>query len=209
MSRYKKFRITNILEELIGRVFIFILSLIVALFIVSNIASLTLIKERSMEPTFVENDRILVYKLGLLLAKPSRGDMIVLNTVQMDKGFLVNMKNEAENIKDNINYRITGEIRKNNLIKRVIGLPNDIIDIKDGVLLVNSIPEEKSYAQGYTYEGSKYDYPITVPEGKYFVLGDNREYSLDSRDLGFIDEGQIKGKAVFKIYPLSKFGKIN
>jgi len=209
MSRYKRYKGDKLLQEFIEFGFIFIVSLFTALFIISNIASMTLIKERSMEPTFAENDRVIVYKLGYLLDKPAHGDVVILNRVQNDYGVIANMKNETKNIIDNIKYRFTGNIEKNNLIKRVIGLPGDIIDLKDGVLFINNIPQKEHYAQGSTYKGQEFEYPIEVPEGKYFVLGDNREYSLDSRDLGFIDNGQIKGKAIYTIYPFIKLGKIN
>lgn len=62
---------------------------------------------------------------------------------------------------------------------------------------------QEAYVKGETYaEGI--EFPIRVPEGKVFVMGDNREVSLDSRQLGFIDYKQIEGKAVLKVWPLSK-----
>ena len=185
-----------------------IVSVVISLFIISNIVSLTQIKEQSMEPTFKENDRVIIYKLGYLLEEPERGDIIILNKINNEKGIFINMINEAKDIIDNIKYRFTGIIEKNNLIKRVIGVYGDIINIKNGYIYVNGQLQEEQYSNGLTNASSNLAYPVEVPEGKVFVLGDNREYSLDSRDLGFIDVIQIKGKAIFRILPTSRFGSV-
>ena len=78
------------------------------------------------------------------------------------------------------------------IVKRVIGLPGDTIDIKDGYVHLNGNRLEENYVKGQTFERLGLSYPITIPENKVFVLGDNREVSLDSRDLGLISYDQIK-----------------
>ena len=118
------------------------------------------------------------------------------------------MRNEGKDILDSLEYRFTGKIEKNNLIKRVIGVYGDIIDIKDGQVYVNGKPQKEEYTKGSTTTGSMLRFPVEVPEGKVFVLGDNRENSLDSRDLGFVDIAQIKGKAFFRVMPFNRFGQI-
>ena len=185
-----------------------IVSVVISLFIISNIVSLTQIKEQSMEPTFKENDRVIIYKLGYLIEEPERGDIVILNKTNNEKGLFINMVNEAKDIIDNVKYRFTGVIEKNNLIKRVIGVFGDIINIQNGYIYVNGQLQEEQYANGSTFSSSNTSYPVEVPEGKVFVLGDNRENSLDSRDLGFIDVIQIKGKAIFRILPTSRFGSV-
>lgn len=185
-----------------------IVSVVISLFIISNIVSLTQIKEQSMEPTFKENDRVIIYKLGYLIEEPERGDLVILNKVNNEKGLFINMINEAKDIVDNVKYRFTGVIEKNNLIKRVIGVYGDIINIQNGYIYINGQLQEEQYANGLTKAGSNLSYPVEIPEGKVFVLGDNRENSLDSRDLGFIDLIQIKGKAIFRILPTSRFGSV-
>lgn len=185
-----------------------IVSVVISLFIISNIVSLTQIKEQSMEPTFKENDRVIIYKLGYLIEEPARGDIVILNKVNNEKGLIINMINEVKDIVDNVKYRFTGVIEKNNLIKRVIGVYGDIINIQNGYIYVNGQLQEEQYANGSTFSSSNISYPVEVPEGKVFVLGDNRENSLDSRDLGFINVIQIKGKAIFRILPTSRFGLV-
>lgn len=183
-------------------------AVIISLFIVSNIGTLTQIKEQSMEPSFKENDRVIVYKLGYHFVGPKKGDIIILNKNQIEKGLLINMVNEAKDIISNISSRFTGIIEKNNLIKRVVAVPGDTIDIKDGIVYINGQEEEGYGFDGLTYENSNFSYPLEVPEDKVFVLGDNRENSLDSRHLGLIDYYQIKGKVSLRLWPLNRLGKV-
>lgn len=161
-----------------------------------------------MEPTFIENDRVVVYKLGFLFSEPEKGDIVILNRAIDKKGIIKNMINEAKDIYSNIKSRFTDEIEKNNLIKRVIGVEGDIINIKNGNLYINNELQKEPYIKESTPAKSSIKYPLEVPEGKVFVLGDNREYSLDSRDFGLIDVEQVKGKVIFRVSPFSRFGKV-
>lgn len=201
----KKSLIRNILEW----VFTIFIAVAISLFIVSNVVSLTQIKEQSMETTFQENDRALVNRFGYYFEKPKRGDIVIVHKKINQRGIIINMVNEAKDIMDNVKYRFTNVIEKNNLIKRVIGVEGDIIDIKDGYIYLNGNKQEEEYVNGMTYPGGAISYPIEVPAGKVFVLGDNRERSSDSRDLGFMDINQLKGKVTLRVAPLSKFGKVN
>ena len=90
------------------------------------------------------------------------------------------------------------------IIKRVIGMPGDTVAIKDGEIYINDKKIEDKYAYGMT---SDYD-RITLKSDEYFILGDNRLISKDSRYFGPIKEKEIKGKVVFRLFPFSKFGKI-
>ena len=89
------------------------------------------------------------------------------------------------------------------LIKRVIGLPGDIIRRVDNKLYINDKEIKEKYAKGKTS-----DFEIKVRKGEYFVLGDNREVSLDSRYFGTFKKDEIVGKTTHVIYPFNKFGKI-
>lgn len=91
------------------------------------------------------------------------------------------------------------------IIKRIIAVPNETVEIKNGVILVNGTPLKENYPMGISD-----DMPIMkVKEGFYFVVGDNRTpgESLDSRskEIGLINEGQIKGEAFFSLYPFGIF----
>ena len=93
-----------------------------------------------------------------------------------------------------------------NLIKRVIGTGGDIITISNGKLYRNGQEIKEDYIYG---ECTGEVYNFEVPEGKLYVLGDHREVSRDSRELGAIDEKTVIGKAVLRIWPLSDFGRLN
>jgi len=83
-------------------------------------------------------------------------------------------------------------------IKRIIGLPGDEIDIKDGKVYLNGELLQEDYIQGSTYlpADNKISYPFTVEEGTYFVMGDNREHSDDSRTFGPVAKRQIEGEII-------------
>jgi signal peptidase I len=91
-------------------------------------------------------------------------------------------------------------------IKRVIGLPGDNVEIRDGSVYVNGEKLEEAYLREGTRTEPEMN--LTVPEGEVFVLGDNREVSKDSRMFGLIDCKQVEGKAVYRVYPFDKMGKV-
>ena len=91
------------------------------------------------------------------------------------------------------------------IIKRVIGLPGDKVKVEDNILYIN----EKAYAEEYLDRNtSTEDFEISkIEDGYYFVLGDNREVSLDSRSIGLIKKSDIEGKATYTLFPFNRFGK--
>lgn len=195
-------------RELVDWLVSFAVALLVALFIVSNIATVTQVKEQSMEPTFQENDRVFVYKLGYLLSGPERGDVVILNKNSVKSGLLVNMVNELEEIANSINYRLGRPAEKNILIKRVIGIPGDRILIDEGKVYLNGEVLSEDYVNGETFTVALGMEEMIVPEGNVFVMGDNRGNSLDSRNLGFITFSQLKGNVVYRFFPIDKAGAV-
>ena len=97
--------------------------------------------------------------------------------------------------------------RTQSYIKRVIGVPGDQVEIDDGTVLVNGKPIEEPYVPS-EYRDHLSLSKERVPTGKYFVLGDHRSSSNDSRVWGFVDRGDIYGKAVFVYWPLAKIGRV-
>lgn len=140
----------------------------------------------SMDPTFLDKEYVLTSIISLRFEKPKRGDVIVFQAPNQEK-----------------------EEFKKDFIKRVIGIPEDIVFIKDGDVYVNGKKlNESSYLseEVKTYGGSfiKEEQPITVPENAYLVFGDNRPFSSDSREWGFIKESEIVGKSFFIYLPIDK-----
>ena len=149
-----------------------------------------------MDTTLANGQNLFTFKAGYLFHPPKKGDIIVIiHQEGVFKGFIRNF----------VPVPIPGEI---DYIKRVIGLPGDLVDIKGGSVFVNGVKLVEPYAKGITDTGSKFKYPITVEKNTVFVLGDNREHSSDGREFGFVDFNKIKGKAVLRVYPFNEFGSI-
>src|SRR5699024_876701 len=93
-----------------------------------------------------------------------------------------------------------------NYVKRVIGLPHETVEMRDHVLYINGVKQEDAYVDDFETKLTGNFGPITVPEDHYFVMGDNRAISMDSRNgLGFIHRSDIIGKSEFVIYPFQEW----
>ena len=166
----------------------FIKDIIIALIIVIAITLVikpTIVKESSMEPTLYENNYLFVNKLAYLTKDhPDYGDIIIFNS-DIDK-------------EDGSGKKI--------LIKRVVGVENDVITISEGNVYRNGVKLDEPYTlEGFT-TGDMADY--VVPQDEVFVMGDNRSVSLDSRseEVGTVSEDSIIGKAFVKLYPFNEIG---
>jgi len=162
-----------------------VIAVIVALIILQFIKP-TFVRETSMLPTLGEYNFLFLSRQAYRFGEPERGDIIVFHT---------NLK--------------TVDGREKMLIKRVIGLPGDVITIEDGVVTLNGEVQDEPYTlEGYT---SGYVKDLVVPEGRLFVMGDNRQNSIDSRDpsVGMIQIDDVYGKAIFRLYPFDKIGPID
>lgn len=194
----KRFR-SGVMKKTFETVGVLLLALAIAMLLKSNVFAIPQVRMNSMEDALVQGERVLELKFVYAFTEPKRGDVIVLDQENESQGFVSDYLNE---VKDTINA-IRGEATRKLLIKRVIGVPGDEIVIDSGKVYINGQLLKEAYVKGETYADGM-EFPIKVPEGKVFVMGDNREVSLDSRQLGFIDYKQIEGKAVAKIWPLDK-----
>jgi len=142
----------------------------------------------SMQPTLREDDRIFVNKMSYRFGHPRRHDVVVFRAP--DEA----LKGDQGSPGEDTDY-----------VKRVIGLPNDVIEIHHGVTYVNGRAESEPFCA----EKPFYDMPpFIVPEGRLFVMGDNRNHSNDSHRWGALEESRVIGKAAFIFWPPSRAGAI-
>ncbi|NLK99811.1 MAG: signal peptidase I [Clostridiales bacterium] len=163
----------RVIKEIISWVMIFGIAFILALIINRFVIFKVEVPTGSMERTIMTGDKVFTSRLSYLFKDPKRGDIVVFP-----------LPDDEE-----IDY-----------IKRIIGVGGDKIEIKDGELFIN----DEKIIEDYILEPmDKEDFgPVSVPEGTYFMMGDNRNSSLDARewDIKFVEKDKIKGKAIFK-YP--------
>jgi len=168
-------------QEIMEWVKTILISLVIAL-IITTFVKPTIVKNHSMSHTLEENDFLMINRLLYRRSEPHDGDIIVFKSPLTTA---------------------TGQEKL--LIKRIIALPGDEIVINEGQVYINGELLKEPYLEdGYTLG----DISMVVPEGKLFVMGDNRNNSLDSRDqmLGLVDEEDIVGKAFLRLYPFNRFG---
>lgn len=196
-----KEKIILFIKESLDTILFVIVMLIAIKFFIGEIRW---IPSGSMHPTLLEGDRVFVERYSRFYRQPKRGDILIFYPP------MVNLKTRP----DKVFARITGFLCKDMaFIKRVIGMPGDKIEIKknaDGssVVLVNDKELNEKYIQ------SKYEYndctpnmycgPFVVPDGSYFMMGDNRGNSQDSRYWGFLPQERIIGRAVFLMWPFNR-----
>ncbi|MBN1877806.1 MAG: signal peptidase I [Anaerolineae bacterium] len=132
----------------------------------------------SMEPTLHEGQYLIVSRVSYWFHDPERGDIVVL---------------DPPNGQSTIPY-----------IKRIIGLPGDSVEARDGRIWINGVALNEPYISGPPAYKNRW----TIEEGKFFVLGDNRNNSSDSHVWGLLPEDNILGKAVFRYWPPEKWGFI-
>lgn len=183
------------------------LSVILAIGIRQFIAEARYIPSGSMLPTLQINDRLIIDKLGYKFSEPKRGDIVVFNPT-----------------------KALSTTYKDAFIKRIVGLPGERIELRDGKVFVNSQPIEEKYvasdfnpSQPVTatseHQETKIDVcppqkrflsaPVTVPANSYLVMGDNRNHSYDGRCWGFVPMENIIGKAVFRFWPFDSLGGLD
>ncbi len=96
------------------------------------------------------------------------------------------------------------DIKSEDIIKRVIAMPGETISCENGIVYVNDRRQDEEYSQGVTSDFEK----VTLGDDEYFVMGDNRENSLDSRKLGVFSKEQIKGTTKLVLFPFNRIGNI-
>ncbi|MGB8454755.1 MAG: signal peptidase I [Anaerocolumna sp.] len=179
-------RTKKVFSEGLHLLFYLVIVFLTTFLIIHFIGQRTEVLGRSMENTLSDQDNLIVDKLSYHFIKPSRFDIVVFPI------------DEAKNVF---------------YIKRIIGLPGETVQIIDGKIYINNNLLKENYGKeviSIDKEGRAAQ-PIVLGENEYFVLGDNRNHSTDSRDpdVGNITKSAIIGKALVRVWPLNHFGFIN
>ena len=171
----------NVMRELLGMLVYVGIVLAITFLINTFVGQRTHVSGESMENTLDDGDQLIVDKLTYRFHDPERFDIIVF----------------PFRYKDNTYY-----------IKRIIGLPGETVQIADGEIYINGEVLEESYGREVMQDAGLAAEPITLGDDEYFVLGDNRNYSSDSRDpsVALIHRKEIIGRAWLRIWPLDSFG---
>jgi signal peptidase I len=156
-------------------------ALLVAFVVKTFLLQAFYIPSASMEPTLMIGDRVLVNKLSYDFHDVHRGDIVVFKSPKGET---------SPDVKD--------------LIKRVIGLPGETVEVREGHVVINGRPLTEPYVPTGITAGAVE--PRKIPAGQIWVMGDNRPNSKDSRFFGPIDENLIVGRAFVRVWPLSALG---
>ncbi|MFD2043931.1 signal peptidase I [Ornithinibacillus salinisoli] len=152
-----------------------IIAIILAFIIRNFLFATSIVEGDSMDPTLENGERVIFNKIVYFIGEPARGDIIIIQRPQK------------------------------NYVKRVIGLPGETIEIKDHKLFINDEQYEQTFITEEAINHTGNFGPIEIPEDSYFVMGDHRAISKDSRNgLGFITEDEIIGRSELVIFPFSE-----
>ena len=201
-------------KEILEWGYCIIIALVLALLIKYFIGTPTVVQMESMKPTLIENQRLILSRMGRTFKQiPDYEDIITfeapnVNVTTVDqKNPVAHYDYKPKGLWQNFKYYVL-EIGKKSFIKRVVGRPNDHIEIKDGKVYRNEQELDEPYLQpGVTTKSSVYN-DFVVPEGYVFAMGDNRGFSPDCRDFGCIPLEKIEGKVILRIWPITQFGVI-
>jgi len=168
-------------REILGTVLYLLGVMAVTLLFVQFVGQRTYVNGDSMNVTLEDGDNLMVDKLSYRFSDPERYDIIVFPYQYQEKTYY---------------------------IKRIIGMPGETVQVIDGMVYIDGKMLDESYGKEVMEYAGVASEPIELGEDEYFVLGDNRNNSSDSRDpsVGNIKEDQIIGKAFLRIWPLNKFG---
>jgi signal peptidase I len=170
----------NLISELKSWVRDIILAVAIAIFIVIFVIQPVKVEGTSMQPRLVDQERIFVNRFIYRFESIQRGDVVVFwYPRDTNKSF----------------------------IKRVVGVPGDVVEIRIGLLYVNGVKIEEPYLRPDFRDHESFSRSV-VPPDHYFVLGDHRNSSNDSRMWGFVSRSLIYGKAIFRYWPVSRLGLV-
>lgn len=211
-------------KDILEWIYCIIIAIVLALLFRYYIGTPTIVKQVSMYPTLVENQRLWLNRWGRTThTLPKRGEIITFEAPskkqytakEIDKNNPVaKYENEPKTWFGKFTYNVL-EIGKESYIKRVIALPGEHVQIKDGEVYINGEKLEEDYLQDgivtdvYQKEENTGFDDFIVPENCVFAMGDNRPHSTDCRSFGCIPLEKIESTVALRIWPLNKWGKVD
>lgn len=173
----------SIIRELFGWIVYILIIVGLTYLIITFVGQRTRVSGSSMETTLSDGDNLIVDKISYRFGEPKRYEIIVF----------------PYQYEENTYY-----------IKRIIGLPGEMVQVMDGDVYINGQKLDENYGNEAMQDSGIAAEPITLGEDEYFVLGDNRNHSADSRDdsVGVLHRKDLLGRAWIRIWPFNKFGVI-
>jgi signal peptidase I len=179
-NRIKKAKKNKRKTSAAGIIIAIIAAVVIAFCLRTYVFEMTIVNGSSMVPTLQNGDRLFTSKISYIISEPRRGDIVVIDAPDRDDEYY---------------------------IKRIVGLPNDQITLKDGLVYINNELYTEPYLTNVYTNGAV---DMIIDSNSYFVMGDNRNESHDSRDtsVGTIGSEHVVGKAVFRVYPFEDIGSL-
>ena len=204
---------TSLAREIWEWVYTLAIAIVIAMLIKGFIFDIVRVDGSSMFPTLVDNDRLIVTKLGYT---PKQGDIIILDSEYKNREEYFDRLAESKDKEELSSFEkffaqssMPSNLKKKYYVKRIIAMPGQTIDLVDGKVYVDGEMLDEPYYDGLTTSiDPTVEYPITVDNDCVFVMGDNRTRSKDSRssELGQVPFNAILGKSQVRIWPLSDIG---
>jgi len=190
--------------EIFSLVTVILAAAVIGMILSSQVFTIAGVRNVSMQDTLYEGDRLFVNKLAYRFSEPDRGDVVIFLKGQDLNGFFGRCRISIQDIL----HSFSKEPRGNRLVKRIIALPGEKIEVRDGNVYINGEMLHEDYVKNTTLPGylpGEY----VVPEEMYIVMGDNRIFSGDSREFGPVSINSIEGKASHLIMPMSKWKSLD
>ena len=190
----------------------FAIALILAVLIRQFVGTPTIVKNVSMYPTLVSNERLILNRIPRTFGQmPKRGEIITFEepSLIMTETVKAKYENKNRNLFEDFSYYVL-EIGKRSFIKRVIAIEGDHVQLKDGKVYLNGEKLDEPYLQDDVVTEAKNSVleDFTVPEGYIFAMGDNRDESTDCRSFGCIPKDKVEAIVWIRFWPFDKFGTV-
>ena len=186
IKQRRKQKCANAGREIAGWVLTLAFAALLALLINSFVFFFARVEGSSMLGTLKDGEVLFVWRAGYVFGQPQRGDIVICHYPKTKDGGYLDQKNTC-------------------YVKRVIGLPGDTVSIRQGTVYINGEALKESYLETERIDSQSME-AVVLEEGEYFLMGDSRSDSTDSRRMGAVERGKILGKAVGVVYPFTEFG---